>query len=214
MAPEPDLDLSFASGLEEQTLKEMTEHLREGGARVNLRRRPPAGPYASLEWLIPTAVVLWVMKPYVQAFSAETGKLHANALHKGLSTLWNKVFGPKPEIAPRIIGTKGKVGPEVFSHGVSVKATRNDGGGVTLLFPPSTSTEDFLLATDLFIGLMEIHYALNGTDPLTEAMGLIRYLKNPNFQALVYMNPATEKLELIDYVESSKDRKLITYPIG
>jgi hypothetical protein len=60
---------------------------------------------------------------------------------------------------------------------------------------------------------MKTHYTLNGTDPLTETMSLVRYLSNRNFQALVYMNPETQKLELIDYVESSKERKLIAHRI-
>jgi hypothetical protein len=44
-------------------------------------------------------------------------------------------------------------------------------------------------------------------------MSLIRYLSKRNSQGLVYMNPETQKLELIDYVESSKERKLITHRI-
>lgn len=186
---------------------------REDGTRVDLKRLPPEGPYAFLEWLIPTAVILFMLKPYVEAFSTETGKLHADALHKGLSALWNKVFGPKPEVVATIVGTKGKAGPGVFSPVLSVKAKRNDGGDVTLLFPPSTSTEHFFAAADRFIKLMETHYALSGTDALTETMNLIRNPSNRSFQSLVYMNPETQKLELIDYVESSRQRKLITHRI-
>jgi hypothetical protein len=68
MASEPDLELSFASSLDEQTFTETAGSLRESGARVDLRRRSPEGPYAFLELLIPTAVILFVLKPYVQAF--------------------------------------------------------------------------------------------------------------------------------------------------
>lgn len=154
-----------------------------------------------------------MFKPYLEEFSKETGKLHANGLHNGLSKLWSKVFGPKPEIAYTIIGTRGKVGPQVFSHAVSVKMMRNDGGDVILLFPSATSSEDFSLAVDRFIELMEKHYVLNGTDPLTQTMGLVNYLDHPNFQALVYMNPETKLLELIDYVESSQAKELKTHRI-
>jgi len=44
-------------------------------------------------------------------------------------------------------------------------------------------------------------------------MNFIRNPSNRSFQALVYMNPETQKLELIDYVESSRQRKLITHRI-
>jgi hypothetical protein len=209
----PHLELSFASGFEENTFKEIAEDLRIGSAEVALKRRPPEGPYAFLEWLIPTAAILWIIKPYLQEFSKETGKLHANGLHAGLSKLWSKVFGPKPEITYTIVGPRGDVGSKVFSRAVSVKMARNDGGEVILLFPSLTSPEDFSLAVDCFIDLMGKHYALEGHDPLTQTMELVSYLDSPNFQALVYMNPETRALELIDYVKSSQLQKLTTYHI-
>src|SRR5690349_19725871 len=110
MASKPHLKLSFASRFDEHTFKEIAEDFEVGGAQVLFRRRSPGGPYAFLEWLIPTAVVLWMMKPYVEEFSKETGKLHASGLHHGLQKLWTKVFGPKPEVTSNIVGTKGKVG--------------------------------------------------------------------------------------------------------
>ncbi len=205
--------LGLATGLDEKAFDDIVAPLRQGGANVDLVRRPPEGPYASFEWLIPTAVILLLLRPYLQAFSTETGKLHAKALHDGLSRLWGKVFGPKPDIAVTVIGTAGKVGPAVFSRTVSLKAVRNDGGQVTLLFPTSASVEDFVLAADQFIRLMETHYTLEGTDPLTGAMSLVGSSSRRKSQALLYMNPGTQHLELVDYVESSKQRKLITYPI-
>jgi hypothetical protein len=212
-ASKPDLLLTFANGLDGRMFGEIGDELRAGGARVVVARRPPEGPYAFLEWLIPTAVVLWIVKPYVQEFSKETGKLHASALHNGLRKLWSKVFGPKPEISYSIVGTSGKVAPEVFSAAVSLKMTRNDGGDVVLLFPSQTSAEDFSMAVDRSIELMKRHYTHSETDPLTQAMGLISYLNHPNFQALVYMNPDAQKLELIDYIGTSQTRKLTTQPI-
>jgi hypothetical protein len=212
-ASKPDLLLSFANSLDDRVFGEIGDDLRAGGAQVVVTRRPPEGPYAFLEWLIPTAVILWMVKPYVQEFSKETGKLHAGALHNGLCKLWSKVFGPKPEITYSIVGTSGKVGSQVFSAAVSVKMTRNDGGDVILLFPSRTSDEDFSLAVERFIELMKKHYARSETDPLTQTMGLISYLNHRNFQALVYMNPDTQTLELIDYVGSSQARKVTTHRI-
>jgi len=209
----PDLELSFANSIDARTFEAIVEDLGAGGAHVELRRRPPEGPYAFLEWLIPTAVILWMVKPYLQEFSKETGKLHAKGLHDGLSKLWNKVFGPKPEITYTIVASSGKVKQEVFSAAVSVKAMRNDRGDVILLFPLATSPEDFSLAVDRFMELMERHYALNGTDPLTKTMLLVSYLDRPYFQALVYMNPETKRLELIDYMGSSRAGKRITHQI-
>ena len=211
MTPESHIELSFASGFEEDTFKGIAEDLRAGGAEVVIKRRPAEGPHASLEWLIPTAVILLIA--YLKSFSEETGKLQAQALHKALPNLWSKVFGPKPEITYTIVGPRGNVGSQVFSHAVSVRMKRNDGGEVILLFPSTTSLEDFSLAVDRFIELMWKHRTLGGTDALTRTMALISYLDHPNFQALVYMNPETKTLELIDYIKSSQARELATHEI-
>jgi len=209
----PDLELSFASGFEAHTFEAIAKELRASGAKVELRRRPPEGPYAFLEWLIPTALILWVAKPYLQEFSKTTGELHAKAFHAGLSRLWSKVFGPKPEVTYNIVSSSGKYKSSVFSAALSLRALRNDNGEVIHLLPMVTSSEDFSLAADRFIQLMQSHYSLEGADGLTKTMPLVKYLNHPNFQALIYMNPETKRLELIDYVESSKAGKLITHPI-
>jgi hypothetical protein len=209
----PDLELSFISNFDAHTFEAIAEDMGAGGAHIELTPRPPDGPYAFLEWLIPTAVILWMVKPYLQSFSKETGKLHAEGLHGGLSKLWSKIFGPKPEITYHIVGSSGKVKPEVFSAAVSVRAKRNDGGDVILLFPSGTSDKDFSLAVDRFMEMMKQHYTFNGIDPLTKTMLLVDYLDHPNFQVLVYMNPKTEKLELVDYVGSSQTGTLTTHRI-
>jgi len=214
MTLEPQLELSLANGFEEDKFKEIAEDLRAGGIDVALRRRPPEGPWASLDWLIPTCRDPLVRKALsTGGFLTETGKLHADGLHKALSKLWGKVFGPKPEITYTIVGPGGNRGSGVFSHALSVRSARNDGGKAILLIPSATSLEDFSLAVDRFIELMGKHYALSGTDPLTRTMVLISYLDNPNFDALVYMNPETKSLELIDYFRSSQARKLTTHQI-
>jgi len=210
----PDLELNFVSNFDAHIFESIAEDMGAGGAQVELTPRPPDGPYAFLEWLIPTAVILWMVKPYLQTFSKETGKLHAEGLHSGLSKLWDKVFGPKPEVTYHIVGSRGKVKPEVFSAALSVRAKRNDGGDAILLFPSKTSDEEFFLAVDRFMELMKQHYALNGADALTKAMLLVPYLDHPNFQVLIYMNPETKKLELIDYVGSSKAGTLTTHRIS
>src|SRR5665213_596315 len=121
----------------------------------------------------PKSATRWsvlVVRPYLQEFSRETGKVHAKGLHEGLSKLWRKVFGPKPEISYTLVGSSGKVKSEIFSAAVSLRASRNDGGTVILLFPSTASPEDFSAAVDRWIHLMQMHYGLEGNDPLTKTM--------------------------------------------
>ncbi len=209
----PDFELSFASDFEARTFEDIAEGFGAGGAQVELKKRPPEGPYAFLEWLIPTAIILWVAKPYLTEFSKTLGKKHAEAVDAGIRRLWNKVFGPKPEVTYNIVSSSGKVKQSIVSAVVSLRALRNDEGEVILLFPKAITSEDFSLATDRFMQLMHKHYTLNGADSLTKTMTLIEYLDRPYYQAVICINLETKRLELIDYVESSKSGRLIAHSI-
>ena len=46
--------------------------------------------YASAEWFIPTAIVLYISKPYFESFLREMGKDHYQLLKKGIKHLWSK----------------------------------------------------------------------------------------------------------------------------
>jgi hypothetical protein len=205
-----DLELSIGGSLQESQFSEIVADFQADGIRAGVTHRKPEGPYMAFELLIPTLVILWIAKPYFNEFFKETGKLHANALHNGLSKLWNKVFGPKPEVTYSIVDSKGKVRPSDFSSAVSVKAQRKDGGEVTLLFPANTSREDFSKGVDKFLELLNQHHSAQGPDTLTDAMQSVDYLDSPGWQVLTYFNPAGGELELIDYIASSRTGKLTT----
>lgn len=205
-----DLELTIGGSLQESQFSEIAADFQADGIRAGVTRRKPEGPYMAFDLLIPTLIILWIAKPYFNEFLKETGKLHAAALHKGLSKLWTKVFGPKPEVTYSIVDSKGKARPSDFSSAVSVKAQRKDGGEITLLFPAKTSSEDFSAGVDKFLELLNKHHSDQGVDSLTNAMQSVDYLDSPGWQVLVYFNPAGRKLELIDYIASSRTGKLRT----
>lgn len=211
MPEQVDLNLTVASGLDVGSVADVFDELKGCPITTAVTKRPHEGPYAFLEWLIPTGLVLFFGKPYAEEFSKTLGHEHAKAVHKAMVKLWKRVFGPKPTVAYEIRGSSGKPKSSVFSATVSTSAMRRDGGQVVLLFLKHTSQEDFTLAVNQFGMLLEEHYN-QALDRLSTAIEKIEYLR-PNWKALVYMNPDTKELELIDYVESSKSHRLIAIPI-
>jgi hypothetical protein len=210
MTADLDLELSIAGSLQESQFSGILGDFQQDGTRARVTHRELEGPYMAFELLIPTLVILWIAKPYLNEFLKETGKLHANALHNGLSKLWSKVFGPKPEVTYSIINSRGETRPSQFSSAVSVKAQRKDGGEITLLFPAKTSSADFSAGVDKFMELLAKHHAAQDADTLSRAMQAVEYLDSPGWQVLVYFNPEARTLELIDYIESSRRGKLTT----
>jgi hypothetical protein len=208
-----DLELSIGGSLEESQFSDVLADFQHDGTRASVTHRELEGPYMAFELLIPTLVILWIAKPYFNEFFKQTGKLHADALHNGLSKLWSKVFGPKPEVTYSIINSRGETRPSHISSAVSVKARRKDGGEITLVFPANTSSDDFSTGVDKFMELLANHHSVQDGDPLTKAMQAVEYLDGPGWQVIVYFNPAARALELIDYIESSRRSKLTTEPL-
>jgi hypothetical protein len=56
--------------------------------------------YAGLEWLVPTAVVVFITHSYFDGIFKEMGKDHYSLLKTGLKSLWKRLLGPS---APKMV---------------------------------------------------------------------------------------------------------------
>jgi len=103
----PQIGLSYSESLSSELFDEFIQCIKTDKLDFQIEARENHGPFASIEWLIPSAVVIFISKSYFDTFLKEMGKDHYNLLKSGLKKLWIKVFGPK---APKyhIISTKGK----------------------------------------------------------------------------------------------------------
>ena len=79
---------------------------------VEAVERPEPGPFAALEWLIPTAVIAYLAKPYFTAFLGEAGKDHYHMLKAAVSKL-GRAYTLQSPAAQRYVASKGKVESEV-----------------------------------------------------------------------------------------------------
>ena len=60
------------------------------------------GPQAFVEWLFPTAVLIWVGEKYFGAMLAEAGKDHYKVLKRGLGRLYDKTLGRGASVIRRL----------------------------------------------------------------------------------------------------------------
>ncbi|MEQ6342916.1 MAG: hypothetical protein M3A44_15050 [Gammaproteobacteria bacterium] len=172
-------------------------------------RRPPEGPFAALDWLIPTGIILFIAKPYFETILKKMAEDHYAILKSATGKLWKKFFGPKPEIERAVHGRGGVVKESPFSRSFSITAQSVHGTKITLLFPRDVTSEDFVLAIEKFELLMLQHHASGGADPLSSLLES-RELPPMDWQQLIYLNPKSKRLELIDYVQSSRLSELIS----
>src|SRR5438105_566229 len=101
-----DIDLAVltAESIPRQLLDDVLGDLSRSGARVVSESRA-SGPYASLEWLIPTAVTVFVAHRYLGTLLGEAAKDHYVVLKSALRRLVIRTTGPDREIRVHIVSS-------------------------------------------------------------------------------------------------------------
>jgi hypothetical protein len=193
----------------EEQFVAFVDDLAKDKVDASVVRRPPEGPFMALDWLIPTGIILFIAKPYFETILKKMAEDHYAILKGATSKLWKKFFGPKPEIERTVYGLRGVVKESIFSRSFSVTAQSVNGTKITLLFLKDTTPDDFALAIEKFEILMLYHHSSGGSDALSHLLDS-RELPPKDWQQLIYLNPHSRQLELIDYVQSSKLSELIS----
>jgi len=88
------LGLIYLDEMPVEPLEEFSKAVEHPALELKQIARPNPGPYATLEWLIPTAVFVYIGKSYFDGFLKEAGKDHYLLLKKGIKALTSKYIGP------------------------------------------------------------------------------------------------------------------------
>jgi hypothetical protein len=157
---QPDLLLSYQLPLQEEALQPFIDAVSAPGLALVIEPRPPCGPFAGIQWLLPTAVIVWFGKSYFEGFLKEAGKDHYVRIKRGLGTLWPLFFGENRVVRMTAVGTPGKIRPDdaKYSLGISILAEAGSGLHFKLLFPDDISAEGFNIATARFLHFLERYY--------------------------------------------------------
>src|SRR4051812_10695315 len=103
----PHIGVSHTEHLPHESLDEFANAIRHDGLDVKRESRPQDGPDAGLEWLVPTAIVVFITKAYFDAFLKEAGKDPYLLLKKALTKLTERWTGPAAPSA-QLVFSNGK----------------------------------------------------------------------------------------------------------
>ena len=183
------IDKSFFSSFESE--------IEHSGLDLKIDGRPDPGPYAAVEWFIPTAIVAFVAKSYFEEFLKEMGKDHYKALKSSLTKLTTKSIR-QPHLEPVLMGTPGKICQNnPYSMAYSIMAEGKNGYNFKLLVPkysPDIDYEDIVISFMEFIA--DYHLICDGSAAALE----IDKSKCPGGMILVHLNPETGMIEWRDHV--------------
>ncbi|MBN4082359.1 hypothetical protein JYT13_00970 [Mariprofundus ferrooxydans] len=164
--------------------------------------------YNSLDWLIPSAFVVYIFKPYFEAFLKEAGKDHYKALKKAIADkVAPKFLCKNAPCKVRKVTANGVINENFFSGSFSISSSINYSGKavkIKLLFPENSDGDYTTKAIDKFS-----HFVSSYTD---KSLGdlLQKESKFPISTSCFWYNLEADKIELLDIVESSRQKQIIS----
>lgn len=102
--PIPHLGLIYTEEVPAAVFDDFVETVSAPGLDLVLESREPNGPFAGMEWLIPTGVMLFIAQGYFNGFLGEMGKDHYAALKAGIKGLRDRFS----VVRVTVVGTPGK----------------------------------------------------------------------------------------------------------
>jgi hypothetical protein len=147
---------------EGRALAPLSQQVREDFERLGLEvvtdHRDETSIRASIEWLMPTAVVLWLTNKYLGTLLQEGPKDHYPKLRDALLRVVRRTTGPDKELKLTILTSGPSKVPDVDAVAFSIWLPRGpERGAVMFRFDQDLSRDDLSAAVDAFVTLALAH---------------------------------------------------------
>lgn len=103
-SPAPQVGLIHTDDIPPAAFADFVQSVSAPGLDLVVESRPRGGPFAGLEWLIPTGLMLFIGQGYFNGFLGEMGKDHYAVLKAGLKALRDRFASVKVTM----VATAGK----------------------------------------------------------------------------------------------------------
>ena len=207
--PSAGIAISVASFVTESTYEEAVADFESAQLPVRLQRRDPE-VFAAFQYLMPTAVVIYILTPYVAKFMSMLAEDNYNSCKSGLKKLWSSLLAKDRAFRVGIVATGGKVSDSDLSLELSFASRTADDQSFRLLLPDGISASDFKDAILTFYSLMREHDRDPGAPLLNKLSSDGRKV---HIQRVLTWVPETRSVVEIDIIESSKRKARITVEI-
>lgn len=171
------------------------EDIHSAGLKILVEPIPMMGVRAAIEWLMPTAVIAYIAKPYFESFLGEMGKDHYAASKNALAKLRARImarFGDRLSV----LASKGKVSSDSskFSPVFSLEAETSFGFRVKLLIQTELEAEKLDHALEAFFRFI---IEINGVEVISEHSNSLLSNGPSGSVLLVCFNSTSGKLEYV-----------------
>lgn len=162
----PDISISFTSNIPAEVFVDFTKAIQAEGLNLQIQERDTEGPFNILEWMVPTAAIVCIAKPYFDGFLGKMGEDHYEILRKGIGRLWAKFFGGDRVVPQRRIAQSGgNILRTEYTLSFSILTQSKDGRLIKLMLKEEISQQEYQDATDTFLTFIEGHHkGVEGTE--------------------------------------------------
>jgi len=190
MAFPEGISLVYVEALEDNCFQNFADDLNEIGIVTNVDSRPNPGPQASVEWLMPTAIMAGI----AGGFFAETGKELFHLLKIKLADFTTETI-KKPRIEPVMVGTNGKIKDEnPYSSAFSIYSEAKMNRRFKLLIPRYSVDTDYNIIVFTYLDFLKDY---NDGLVSEEDIG-VDLSVGIQSTILVHYNKLTDKIEWVD----------------
>lgn len=154
-----DIFIKHEDDIESSTFDSFVNTVSHEKLSLEIMMTSKSGPMAGVEWLLPTATIIIIAKPYFQSFMSEMGKDHYILLKKGFNNLREKFFGEN--VSQRVLLTSSRASNKVknkYSFDFSIVAEAKSGKNFKLLIPKEITKEEYENTISLFLDFMEQYH--------------------------------------------------------
>lgn len=122
--------LSYEGPVPPAFLEEFRQAVAVQALDLRIEQRPSGRAMASIDWLMPTALLAYVGKAYFDVFLEDIAKSHLDALGRGIKTLGRRMS----EMRYARVASRGKLpASDLYSPLFSVWTDRDEGGRFKML---------------------------------------------------------------------------------
>ena len=193
--PAPHIAVVHTANFPRAMFSEFERLVSHPNLDLQIEERESEGPYAGIEWLIPTAVVLYIGKSYFDGFLKEMGKDHYSLLKSGLKTIYTRLIGSE---APKVtvIATQGKAREsQPYSLIYSLMAEAGPNSRFKLLLQSGASQSEYNDTVASFLDFVSSYHAGTLDSHSIESLSNTRAFGGTK---LLAYNPKARRIEPVD----------------
>ena len=188
--PAPHLLISRQEDIHEALLEEFVATLNALFIPFETEQRERT-VHASLEYYIPTALVVFLAKPFFDGFLKKAGEDAYAAFKRAFAALVSKASSIAIRVVRSAPAKIADVSP--YSRVISIYAHTASGIRLKFLLPATTTEAEALIVLDSLLSLLQDHYSSPGTDTLS----VILSTSKTRFLRVLHYDAATNTWSLL-----------------